>query len=138
MIKYGFFVNYRFRKSGFLFLIFFFKKVSIVQLLRKNSSFRRKVQCTKRRVYPVFQGNPHQRGTIIKIRIESPKKPNSAKRRVAQVKVHHGRKIVRAKLQGIKSPGTQKFASVLLRGARPRDLPGVRCVVIRGKFGCTP
>jgi small subunit ribosomal protein S12 len=91
-----------------------------------------------RRVYATLKGNPQQRGTIFKLRIEAPKKPNRAKRRVVQVRIRKRKKIIRSKIQGMYGFGTQKFATVLIRGAHPRDLPGIRSVVIRGKFGCLP
>jgi small subunit ribosomal protein S12 len=108
--------------------------VTIQQLLRKKIVRRSKFHRVRARA---LRGNPQKRGVVRKLGTESPRKPNSAKRRVARVRLSTG-KTVRAKVPG-EGPGTlQKFSAVLVRGASPVDLPGVRYAIIRGKLGSNP
>lgn len=79
---------------------------------------------------------PHKRGICLKLLKEKPKKPNSAKRSVAKVKLSTG-KSVRAHIPG-EGHRLIKFNRVLLRGGRVRDLPGVKYRVVRGKYDCLP
>ena len=81
---------------------------------------------------PAFSHQPFARGTCIKIMIKTPKKPNSAKRKVARVKLST-KKFVNAHIPG-EGHTLQQFATVLIRGGRCRDLPGVKYKCVRGKF----
>ena len=78
---------------------------------------------------------PHKKGSILKCRIMTPKKPNSAKRKVARVKLSNGFKVT-AKLKG-RGPFLLKHASVLVCGGRANDLPGVRFNMVKGKYDFT-
>jgi len=75
---------------------------------------------------------PHLKGQCIRVYTRKPKKPNSSQRKIAKVKLSTKRKTL------IKIPGRghnlQPFSIVLVRGGRPRDIPGVHCYAIRGKF----
>lgn len=84
-----------------------------------------------------LKGNPQKRGVVNKIGVESPKKPNSAKRKVARVRLCTGKNI-RVKVPGPGVGNLQKFSPVLIRASHPRDLPGVRYSIIRGKLGSNP
>jgi len=75
---------------------------------------------------------PQKKGICLKVYITTPKKPNSAKRKVAKVLLSNSTKII-AYIDGI-GHSLQKHGSVLIRGGRRRDLPGVRYRTIRGKF----
>jgi small subunit ribosomal protein S12 len=81
---------------------------------------------------PLLKKNPHKRGVCVKIFTRSPKKPNSASRKVAKVRIKGGKKI------DIFIPGEghnlQEYSVVLFRGGRVPDLPGVRYKLIRGVY----
>lgn len=79
---------------------------------------------------PALKGNPQLRGTVIQVRVMEPKKPNSANRRVARVRLSNGL-IVTAYDPGEKS-NIAEHANVLIRGGRVKDLPGVRYHIVRG------
>jgi len=81
---------------------------------------------------PGFQGCPQKRGTVIRCDITKPKKPNSARRRVAKVTLKNGRDIM-AYVPGI-GQHVQKHFDVLVRGGRTPDLPGVRYHLYRQKL----
>lgn len=78
----------------------------------------------------VLQNNPQVRGTVIRVRIATPKKPNSARRPVAKIILINKRNVV-AHLPGI-GHNLRKHSSVLVCGVGARDLPGVRHSCIRG------
>lgn len=76
--------------------------------------------------------NPQQKGVVEKLRIDSPRKPNSAKRDVASVKLSNGRRVL-AKIGG-QGNELQPFSHVLVQGGRMNDVPGVRYALIRGVY----
>jgi len=98
------------------------------QLLKKNY---RVTQYTKNRK-KALEKCPQKKGICIKVFTAAPKKPNSAKRKLTKVLLTTGTKII-CYIDGI-GHSLQKHASVLVRGGRRRDLPGVRYRTIRGKF----
>jgi small subunit ribosomal protein S12 len=75
---------------------------------------------------------PQKKATCLKVFVTSPKKPNSASRKVAKV-VLSNRKITQCHIPGIKH-SLQRYSTVLIRGGRVKDLPGVKYRLIRGKF----
>jgi small subunit ribosomal protein S12 len=77
---------------------------------------------------------PQKKGICIKVLTKTPKKPNSALRKVVKVALSNKQKIF-AHVPG-ETHNLQEFSVVLIRGARIRDLPGVRYRVIRGLFDC--
>jgi small subunit ribosomal protein S12 len=91
----------------------------------------------KRRVRsaPALIGNPQQRGICLKVFIRTPKKPNSALRKVARVGLSNGQ-IVTAYIPG-EGHSLQEYSSVLVRGGRVKDLPGVKYHLIRGCYDLT-
>jgi small subunit ribosomal protein S12 len=98
---------------------------TIKQVLKKK---RKKKYCSK----PARQlvGCPHKHGVISKVRVVAPKKPNSARRKIARVKLSTG-KMVTARLIG-QGHNLQSYSHVLIRGGRANDLPGVRYTMIKG------
>ena len=84
---------------------------------------------------PAFKGNPQKRGTVMRLDIISPKKPNSAKRKVAKVRLRNGKDLM-AYIPG-QGHNIQKHSDVLVRGGRVPDLPGVRYHLIRHKADFT-
>jgi small subunit ribosomal protein S12 len=95
------------------------------QLVRKG---RRKI--VRRSKSPVLDKCPFKRGVCLQVKIQTPKKPNSALRKIARVKLSNGKEIT-AYIPGEKHT-LQEHAIVLVRGGRVRDLPGVRYHIIRG------
>lgn len=77
-------------------------------------------------------GCPQKRGTVFKVRIVKPKKPNSAQRRIVRVKLTNTKNVT-AFIGGDNNP-LKEYSRVLVRGGRANDLPGVRYKLIRGKF----
>jgi small subunit ribosomal protein S12 len=75
---------------------------------------------------------PQKRGTCIKIFIRTPKKPNSAKRKVAKLKLSYGKKID-AYIPG-EGHNLKEYSIVLMRGGRVKDLPGLKYHLVRGKY----
>lgn len=102
--------------------------------LTLNQAIRRKVpQVKKRPTAPLLQNNPFKKGVVNQIFIAKPKKPNSAKRKVAKVTLSNG-ETVQAYIQG-EGHNLQEHSVVLVRGGRAQDLPGVRCVFCVKKLG---
>ena len=76
---------------------------------------------------------PQKKATCLKIFVMSPKKPNSASRKVAKVVLSSNRKVTHCHIPGVKH-SLQRYSTVLIRGGRTKDLPGVKYRIIRGKF----
>ena len=85
---------------------------------------------TEKKKSPALQGTPQRRGVCIRVYTTTPKKPNSALRKVARVKLVNGIEVT-AYIPGI-GHNLQEHSIVLLRGGRTKDLPGVRYKIIRG------
>jgi len=85
---------------------------------------------------PALQQNPQKKAVCLRVFITTPRKPNSAKRKVARVRLSSQKNIT------ISIPGTkhtlQKHSKVLVRGGNVRDIPSVRYRAIRGKFDLRP
>lgn len=75
---------------------------------------------------------PQKKGVIIRIRIDTPRKPNSAKRTVAWLKLSNNRKIL-GRIRG-SGHNLQAFSNVLVTRGRANDVPGVRYLLIKGKY----
>ncbi|EJF63419.1 ribosomal protein S12 [Dichomitus squalens LYAD-421 SS1] len=96
-----------------------------------NQATRRKPKKrVKQSKSPLLEGNTHKKGVVSQVVIAKPKKPNSAKRKVAKVKLSTG-KTVQAYVPG-EGHNLQDHSVVLIRGGRTQDLPGVRYKVVRG------
>nr|AZJ17148.1 ribosomal protein S12 [Rohdea chinensis] len=98
---------------------------TIKQLIRNTRQPIRKI--TKS---PALRGCPQRRGTCTRVYIITPKKPNSALRKVARVRLTSGFEIT-AYIPGI-GHNSQEHSVVLVRGGRVKDLPGVRYHIVRG------
>lgn len=98
---------------------------TINQLIRRG---RRKVVKKKKNV--ALEGCPQKRGVCLQVKTMTPRKPNSALRKVARVRLSNGKEIT-AYIPG-EGHNLQEHSIVLVRGGRVRDLPGVRYHVIRG------
>lgn len=98
---------------------------TINQLVRKG---RRSVR--KKNKSPALQKNPQKRGVCTRVYTTTPKKPNSALRKVARVRLTNGYEVT--SYIGGEGHNLQEHSIVLIRGGRVRDLPGVRYHVVRG------
>jgi small subunit ribosomal protein S12 len=81
---------------------------------------------------PALDKNPQKKGVCLKLVIKKPKKPNSALRKLAKVKLSNG-SIIYSYIPGI-GHNLQEHGVVLVRGGRVKDLPGVKYKCIRGKY----
>ena len=79
---------------------------------------------------PLLESCPHKRGVCLQVKTQTPKKPNSALRKIARVRLSSGKEIT-AYIPG-EGHNLQEHSIVLVRGGRVRDLPGVRYKVVRG------
>lgn len=77
--------------------------------------------------------NPQRKGVCLRVLVMSPKKPNSANRRIAKIRFFNPKARITAHIPGI-GHNLQKHGQVLVRGGRAKDLPGVKYRLIRGKF----
>ena len=98
---------------------------TISQLVRKG---RTKIQ--KKTNTPALSGSPQRRGVCVRVYTTTPKKPNSALRKVARVRLTSGYEVT-SYIPGI-GHNLQEHSVVLVRGGRVKDLPGVRYHIVRG------
>ena len=103
---------------------------TINQLVRKGRKPERRKSKS-----PVLDKCPHKRGVCTQVKTMTPKKPNSALRKVARVRLSNGKEIT-AYIGG-EGHNLQEHSIVLVRGGRVRDLPGVRYHVVRGTLDCS-
>ena len=103
---------------------------TINQLVRKG---RNKIRTKSKS--PALQGSPFRRGVCMQVMTRTPKKPNSAMRKVAKVRLTNGHEVIAY----IPDEGhsLQEHSIVLLRGGRVKDLPGVRYHIVRGTLDAT-
>ena len=102
---------------------------TINQLVRKG-----RYVAEKKSTAPALKNNPQKRGVCTRVYTTTPKKPNSALRKVARVKLTNGIEVT-AYIPGI-GHNLQEHSVVLVRGGRVKDLPGVRYHIIRGTMDC--
>ncbi len=127
-------LNNNLKLNGFffsptLFLLIKFIKImpTINQLLRKP-----RVRPLSRNKVPALEKQPIKRGVCIKVYTTTPKKPNSALRKVARVRLSNGFEVT-AYIPG-EGHNLQEHSVVLIRGGRVKDLPGVRYHILRGNL----
>ena len=100
---------------------------TINQLLRKK-----RIKPVARNKVPALQKQPLKRGVCVKVYTTTPKKPNSALRKVAKVRLTNGFEII--SYIGGEGHNLQEHSVVLVRGGRVKDLPGVRYHIVRGSL----
>ena len=98
---------------------------TIQQLVRKGRDVRSESTST-----PALKGSPQRRGVCTRVYTQTPKKPNSALRKIARVKLSTGMEVT-AYIPG-EGHNLQEHSIVLVRGGRVKDLPGVRYKIVRG------
>jgi small subunit ribosomal protein S12 len=102
---------------------------TVNQLVRKS----RKTKVVKSSV-PALEGSPQKRGVCTRVYTTTPKKPNSALRKVARVRLTNGFEVT--SYIGGEGHNLQEHSVVLIRGGRVKDLPGVRYHTVRGTLDC--
>ena len=102
---------------------------TVNQLIRKP-----RIAPVKRNKVPAMQQNPQKRGVCTRVYTTTPKKPNSALRKVAKVRLTNGFEVI--SYIGGEGHNLQEHSVVLIRGGRVKDLPGVRYHTVRGTLDC--
>jgi small subunit ribosomal protein S12 len=95
--------------------------------------YSKRIKKLKQNSSPKLRGNPQKRAVCLRVLTIAPKKPNSANRRVVKASVLHYKTKLTAKVPG-ESHQLQQHSTVLIQGARVRDLIGVSYSTIRGKY----
>ena len=95
----------------------------------------KRVKKVKRNKTPALEGCPQKKGICTKLILRTPKKPNSALRKLAKLKLTNEKRIY-AYVPG-EGHNLQPYSTVLMRGGRVKDLPGVKYHLVRGKFDFT-
>jgi len=98
----------------------------------KATALRKGFNYKKNRPVEFKKGRPFMRGVAVNVRTVTPKKPNSALRKVARVKLTSGQEVT-AYIPG-EGHNLQEHSVVMIRGGRVKDLPGVRYHIVRGKL----
>jgi small subunit ribosomal protein S12 len=101
----------------------------------KMPALRRGFNFLKNRPVEFIKGRPFLRGVCIKVTTMTPKKPNSALRKIARVRLTSGQEVT-AYIPG-EGHNLQEHSVVMIRGGRVKDLPGVRYHIVRGKLDTT-
>lgn len=99
------------------------------QLIRKPRKSKK-----KRNKSPSLEKCPQKRGVCLQVKTQTPKKPNSALRKIARVRLSNGEEIT--SYIGGEGHNLQEHSIVLVRGGRVKDLPGVRYHIVRGTLDC--
>ena len=102
---------------------------TVNQLVRKPRSTKR-----EKSTVPHLEGSPQKRGVCTRVYTTTPKKPNSAMRKVARVRLTNGYEVT--SYIGGEGHNLQEHSVVLIRGGRVKDLPGVRYHTVRGTLDC--
>ncbi len=102
---------------------------TINQLVRKP-----RAQKKEKSTVPALAGSPQKRGVCTRVYTTTPKKPNSALRKVARVRLTNGYEV--SSYIGGEGHNLQEHSVVLIRGGRVKDLPGVRYHTVRGSLDC--
>jgi small subunit ribosomal protein S12 len=96
---------------------------------------KRKQKIKKTRV-PMLKKCPQKKGICVKVYTTSPKKPNSAVRKIVKLKLFSTKLMTIAGIPGV-GHNLAEFAIIMIKGGKVKDVPGVRYKVIRGKFDCS-
>ncbi len=103
---------------------------TINQLVRKG-----RIKVKRKTTAPALKGCPQKRGVCVRVYTSTPKKPNSALRKVARVRLVNGMEVT-SYIPG-EGHNLQEHSVVLIRGGRVKDLPGVRYHIVRGTLDTT-
>jgi len=100
----------------------------------RQLSFKNRIRKRRRCIVAAFLGAPQRRGVVVRIGTTTPKKPNSAKRKFAKVRINISKKVVFCHIPGIGPHFLQEYSIVLVEGGNPPDVPGINYSLIRGKY----
>jgi small subunit ribosomal protein S12 len=100
----------------------------------RQLSFHGRKQKRRRCIVAALLKGPQRRGVIVKVGTTTPKKPNSAKRKFAKVRVMVSKKVVFCHIPGIGPHFIQEYSVVLVEGGNPPDVPGINYTLIRGVY----
>ena len=98
----------------------------------KSPALQRAFNLIHNKPVPLDTGSPFKRGVCIKVTTTTPKKPNSALRKIARIRLTNGMEVT-AYIPGV-GHNLQEHSVVMIRGGRVKDLPGVRYHIVRGKL----
>lgn len=98
----------------------------------KTPALQTTLDVLHRRTTTLSKGSPFKRGVCTKVTTKTPKKPNSALRKIARVRLSNGQEVT-AYIPG-EGHNLQEHSIVMLRGGRVKDLPGVRYHIVRGRY----
>ena len=119
-------------KYNNIFKLFFYKIFLVLNKLKYIIKSLRIKKTHKSKTY-LLDSCPQKKVQCLKVTFMSPKKPNSASRKIAKVSFSKGKRDAFCYIPGIKH-NLQKFSTVLLRGGRTKDLPGFKYKLVRGVF----
>ncbi|MBU1130742.1 30S ribosomal protein S12 [Patescibacteria group bacterium] len=108
------------------------KSRKIIKKKSKTPALRMRQNTLKRRKKEEPKGSSFKRGVCVKVTTTTPKKPNSALRKIARVRLSNGMEVT-AYIPGI-GHNLQEHSVVMIRGGRVKDLPGVRYHIVRGRY----
>ena len=98
------------------------------QLCRKKRTNKKRKTKT-----PALEGSPQKKGICTKLILRTPKKPNSALRKLAKLKLTNQKRVY-AYIPGEGEHSLQEYSNVIIRGGRVKDLPGIKYHLVRGKL----
>ncbi|TAL20577.1 30S ribosomal protein S12 [Patescibacteria group bacterium] len=104
----------------------------IIKKKTKSPALQPVLDTLHRRRHELDRGSPFKRGVCVKVTTMTPKKPNSALRKIARVRLSNGMEVT-AYIPG-EGHNLQEHSIVMIRGGRVKDLPGVRYHIVRGIF----
>ena len=105
---------------------------TVQKVKSKSPALQFMLDSLHRKKTPLRRGSPFKRGVCTKVYTTTPKKPNSALRKVAKVRLSNGLEVI-AYIPG-EGHNLQEHSVVLIRGGRVKDLPGVRYHIVRGVY----
>ncbi|OGE76730.1 MAG: 30S ribosomal protein S12 [Candidatus Doudnabacteria bacterium RIFCSPHIGHO2_02_FULL_48_21] len=108
------------------------KKRKPLKVKSKSPAMMRALNLIHNKPVPLKFGSPFKRGVCLKVTTTTPKKPNSALRKIARVRLTNGMEVT-AYIPGV-GHNLQEHSVVMIRGGRVKDLPGVRYHIVRGKL----
>jgi small subunit ribosomal protein S12 len=100
----------------------------------RQLSFNSRIQKRRRCKVAVLLGAPMRKGVVVKMAITTPRKPNSAKRKYAKVRVICSKRVIHAHIPGQGPSFIQEYSIVMVEGGSPPDVPGVNYSLLRGLY----
>nr|YP_009317742.1 ribosomal protein S12 [Navicula ramosissima]AOY40408.1 ribosomal protein S12 [Navicula ramosissima] len=98
-----------------------------------NYAEKKRVRKKRKTKTPALEGSPQKKGICTKLILRTPKKPNSALRKLAKLKLTNQKRVY-AYIPGEGEHSLQEYSNVIIRGGRVKDLPGIKYHLVRGKL----